>query len=365
MSDIVNLNKGNGEFFGPDDELPIDIQNKCINNAKIEVMRNGGFDKDINLEKDPEDIREPNQYCAFVSFMGPYESLRAKHDKLQVNIRGCCEEDLIKLYLEHLYNETDKYDIYTFEMNTWISIPPNPIYMSSVEKHEAQLNKIISAHKLRLEISKQVFETRKKLLQGLEEHENDIDTINNNNDLLDRANEAINNIKNDAPNIPKIEELNINNIEKVPFNYREKLAEKDGQIDGQNFAIISIVGDNTIGWALKIKGIYETEEEARVKMDILKDFDNTFEQYIVECYRWLPIDIDPNDIENKVFTNEEYGDQLNDLYNERNKQNLKAKQLVNKNPPATTSPNVILETIEDDVERIKDQPKDYDFDLSK
>lgn len=341
----VNLNKGNGDFFGPDDDLPIEIQNQCIDEAKIELMKNGGFNKDINLEKDPEDLREQGQYCAFISFMGPYDTLRAKHDKLQINIRGCCDEEHIEMYLKHLQNETDKYDIYTFEMNTWISIPPNPEYMKSIDKHEAQLNKIISAHKLKLEISSKVFETRKKLLQDGKLAEDK--ECENDESLLERAEEAIRNIKNDAPDIPTIQEIDSDTV-KVPFNYREKLAEKDGQIQGQNYSIISIVGDDTVGRALKVKGIYETEEEARVKMDILKEFDNKFEHYIVECYRWLPVDIDPNDIEEKVYTNDEFGEQLNDLYSEHSKQQLKAKQLVAKNPPPAS---LVLEDIENNIER--------------
>lgn len=347
--DQINLNKGNGEYFGPEDDLPDDIQNKCVDEAKVELLKCGGFDKELNLEKDNEELREPGQEYALVSFMGPYKDLRAKHEKLQINIRGCCEEENIKTNIQQLQNETDKYDIYTLELNTWVAIPPSPEYMSSMAKHEAHLNKIISAHKLNIETSKKIFEARKKLLQQITEDTEDVEDIST--DMLEKANEAINSINEDAPPKLDIQDISSDGIETVPFNYREKLAEKDGLLQGQNYAIISIVGDDNIGRALKVKGIYETEEEARIKMDILKEFDNTFECYIVECYRWLPACVDPNDIENKVYTNEEFGDQLNDLYNEHSKQQIKAKQLVAKNPPKASE---ILDTVENDVERIKE-----------
>ena len=87
----VNLNKGNGEFFGPDDELPLDIKNKCVDDARNNLNNNNGFDLTLNLEKDDIDLRESEQEIALISFVGPYNTLKAKHSKLMFNIRGCCD----------------------------------------------------------------------------------------------------------------------------------------------------------------------------------------------------------------------------------------------------------------------------------
>ena len=86
--ELKNLNLGNGEYFGPDDELPFEIKNKCYSDAISNLKDNDGFDLIRNLEKDEEDLREPGQEISFVSFVGPYDSLRAKHKELYFNVRG-------------------------------------------------------------------------------------------------------------------------------------------------------------------------------------------------------------------------------------------------------------------------------------
>ena len=57
-----------------------------------------------------------------------------------------------------------RYDIYTFEMYTWIAVPPNPIFMKDNDKHEEYLNKLISAHKFKMEIDKELLSKEKRLM---------------------------------------------------------------------------------------------------------------------------------------------------------------------------------------------------------
>ena len=49
-------------------------------------------------------------------------------------------------------------------MYEWIAIPPNKKFMESVEKHESFLNGVIVKHRRELELKKQKFEKRKKLI---------------------------------------------------------------------------------------------------------------------------------------------------------------------------------------------------------
>lgn len=331
--EVPNLNVGGGKYFGPEDELPRNIKQKCIQNAKKIVYNNGGLDKDYNLEKDPEEFRESEQEFAFVSFIGPYESLRTKSDSLQINIRGCCLQDEIGDRIVDI--DDKKYDIYTFEMNCWIFIPPNKCFMEDQEKHERCLNRIICKHRLEMELDRQMFEARKELMtknpdvnkkldQLLKDNEElrDNDVYDTSEDLALTLSETDKDVLEVVKDIPK-ETFTFDGVHKEKFNPKEKL--NRGYLEGQEYCIISIVGDKDVGFALKIKGFYETEEEAKTKMELLKEFDSTFENYIVESYRWLPVGVDPNDIGEKVYNNEEYGEQLNQMYKEYNKQQQKAK----------------------------------------
>ena len=49
----TNLNKGQGKYFGPDDELPANVKNDCIAAAKSYLLDNDEFNLTKNLEKDP------------------------------------------------------------------------------------------------------------------------------------------------------------------------------------------------------------------------------------------------------------------------------------------------------------------------
>jgi hypothetical protein len=347
MNEQKNLNVGNGEYFGPDDELSVDIQKECIARAKAELIDTKGFDLFLNLEKDDQDLREHGQEISLISFLGPYDSLKAKHETLLFNIRGCCDTvDKTRKKLTDIEKITKKYDIYTFEMYTWIAIPPNPEFMEDNDKHELYLNKIICDHKLKLQVDKELFETRKRLMTT-------------NPDL----NSEPNKIKDEVEKVEKVEEVEkvekVEEIEEVEeivtisktdvssikdnveeLDAKEKLDECKNY--GQDWAVISIVGTDILGRALKVKGFYETEDEARVKSEMLTGVDNTFDNYIVACYSWLKADIKPDEIDDQVYDNEE----LNNMNKEHKSQKNKALQTLSKNPPKEVTASSLLSDME-------------------
>lgn len=320
-SEPVNLNVGNGKYFGPDDELPFNVQQECLSLAKKNVESNGGFDLIKNLEKDDTDLREPGQEISLVSFIGPYDSLKAKHTNLMFNIRGVCDTiDSTRKKLADIEEITKKYDIYTFEMYTWIAIPPNPDFMRDNDLHEKHLNKIISEHKFKLELDSQLFEARKRMMSSNPDlNKEQIEQIKGEEQIEEQI----------IKNLEKIDIKDFseqNNIAETSFMSKEKLDQCSEE--GLDYTVISIVGDDNLGRALKIKGFYETEQEARDKTKELSEIDSTFENYVIETYRWLKADIKPDDIEDQVYDNEE----LNLMTKEQKAQKKKANKHIKQNP---------------------------------
>ena len=348
-SEPVNLNVGNGKYFGPDDELPFNVQQECLSLAKKNVESNGGFDLIKNLEKDDTDLREPGQEISLVSFIGPYDSLKAKHTNLMFNIRGVCDTiDSTRKKLADIEEITKKYDIYTFEMYTWIAIPPNPDFMRDNDLHEKHLNKIISEHKFKLELDSQLFEARKRMMSSNPDlNKEQIEEIKGEEIKGEDQIEEIEQIKGEEIEQiieekieEKIEEQVIKNLEKIDikdFSEQNNIAETSFMSkekldqcseEGLDYTVISIVGDDNLGRALKIKGFYETEQEARDKTKELSEIDSTFENYVIETYRWLKADIKPDDIEDQVYDNEE----LNLMTKEQKAQKKKANKHIKQNP---------------------------------
>ena len=95
----------------------------------------------------------------------------------------------------------------------------------------------------------------------------------------------------------------------------------------QNFALISIVSpqsnqkSETCG--LKIKGVFETVEIAQAEAKRLMDIDPTFDIFLVEIGKWLPVP--PN---KDMIENQEYQDTfLNDLIQGHMKNNEEGNKL--------------------------------------
>lgn len=79
-------------------------------------------------------------------------------------------------------------------------------------------------------------------------------------------------------------------------------------VPGQRYALISVVSpsssqkNETCG--VKIRGVFETVEDARMHADQLSKTDSMFDVYLVEMYKWLPIPPNTDMIENQVYQDE-------------------------------------------------------------
>ena len=98
------------------------------------------------------------------------------------------------------------------------------------------------------------------------------------------------------------------------------------QIPGQKYALISVVSpssnqkNDTCG--VKIRGVFESVDEAQMHTKKLNMVDSLFDVYLVELYKWLPIP--PN---TDMIENQEYQDGLlNQIVKGHAEEQLKAKE---------------------------------------
>ena len=79
-------------------------------------------------------------------------------------------------------------------------------------------------------------------------------------------------------------------------------------VPGQLFACLSIVGpeapQKNDKFGIKIRGAFNTREEAAKHAKRLQAEDATFDIYVVDMYKWLLIPPDPSKIEDAHYTNE-------------------------------------------------------------
>mgnify|MGYP007047401823 CR=1 FL=1 len=95
----------------------------------------------------------------------------------------------------------------------------------------------------------------------------------------------------------------------------------------QNYALVSIVSPQSNQKAetcgLKIKGVFETIEIAQTEAKRIMDIDPTFDIFLVEVGKWLPIP--PN---KDMIENQEYQDSfLNDLIQGHMKNNEEGNKM--------------------------------------
>lgn len=79
-------------------------------------------------------------------------------------------------------------------------------------------------------------------------------------------------------------------------------------VPGQLFACLSVVGpeapQKNDKFGIKIRGAFNTREEAAKHAKRLQAEDATFDIYVVDMYKWLLIPPDPSKIEDAHYTNE-------------------------------------------------------------
>ena len=366
---VKNFNKGQGEYFGPEDELSPEEIAECKRLAEEELVLSNAFDKNLNLEIDDDIFKVPGQNVALISFIGPYELLKVKHDTLQFNIRGACNDGpsaIKRIQKISKLPDGNKYDIFSIGMYEWVAIPPNLEFMQSVEKHENYLNSLVIQHKRELEVKKQLFERRKQRINETKPTDKDSDSDSDSEDgetiestVASDGNSTGKPVSAEIKTIEPMDDPKQSTTNEDEFDPMEKL--NMGSISCQDWCIISLLGHNIKeGMALKIQGFYESEDDARKVLDRMKKADDTFESYLVESYRWLPAEPNVDDIEDQVYQDE----RLNAMnqthldekrkaqdYNLNQRSKGKIPQMPSLEPPiSTTESNVEIEILGEDDE---------------
>lgn len=116
--------------------------------------------------------------------------------------------------------------------------------------------------------------------------------------------------------------------EESPVRKSTSLLTRDSiNVPGQRYALISFVGPSmnqkTEKYGLKIRGCFNTPEEAQAHVKEIMDVDPMFDVYLVNMYEWLLIPPDNSKIQDAHYQ-EEYLETLLTGYRDNQK---KAKQM--------------------------------------
>jgi hypothetical protein len=112
--------------------------------------------------------------------------------------------------------------------------------------------------------------------------------------------------------------------------------DKDEPLNGQKFVCLSILTNKSIrdvssneviesnnhAKGIKIRGVYNTMEEAKKRCEQIRQFDKAFNVFIGEMGAWLPWDDDADTVEESVYAEEK----LNQLMKTFKEQQIKAKE---------------------------------------
>lgn len=105
------------------------------------------------------------------------------------------------------------------------------------------------------------------------------------------------------------------------------LAPDELKVMGQNFALISVVSPESAQkndmCGVKIKGVFEKQEEAEEYAKKLHKIDSVYDIYLVEMYKWLPIPPNKDDIQSQEYQDE----RLNKIVKSHVENNLKAREV--------------------------------------
>lgn len=159
--------------------------------------------------------------------------------------------------------------------------------------------------------------------------------------------------------------------------------DNDEPINGQKYVCLSILTNRSIkdvssgeviksdnnAKGIKIRGVYNTMEEAKSRCEQIRQFDKVFNVFVGEVGSWLPWDDDPESAEEAVYAEEK----LNQLMKSFKEQQIKAKEFheirkqqqieqsnkISETKVDETSPdkdfnNIIENNIEDEKEGLKE-----------
>lgn len=98
------------------------------------------------------------------------------------------------------------------------------------------------------------------------------------------------------------------------------------KLSGQNYALISVVSPSSTQkhdvCAMKIRGVFDTKEDAQHHVKRLMQSDSTFDVFLVDMYKWLPIPPDSSKIDDKVYQEE----MLNEIIRGHQEEQLRVKE---------------------------------------
>ena len=276
--------------------------------------------KDQHLFIDP--YQPGGLKTALISFVASETNQRTdleKHsaDQVAVKIRGGFES--AKSAVEHVGHLDRTIDTYAVDMYKWTCV--GNVHKITDGTHEHHLVDMIKAHKKRNADAKEAFDARKKQVmdEGLEEHE-----------IPDHvaANKA--KAKDDEDVIvPLAEGATAADKDKPSLNDRDYVT-----VSGQSYAILSVVErdlelqelltpQGVIG--IKIRGVFETREQAEAHMEKLGKLDPDFDQLLCDMYRFSMCPPELEKVE-QVKYRDEY---LNNLFGgyEKSKEEAAAFQM--------------------------------------
>lgn len=99
------------------------------------------------------------------------------------------------------------------------------------------------------------------------------------------------------------------------------------RVAGINFAVVSFLNptgpQKSSSFCVKIRGAFDTYDQASAHAQRLAKIDPLFDIYVVDCYRWLNSQPDPNIIDKKVYQDPT----LNTLMQSYTEEQERAKQL--------------------------------------
>ena len=107
----------------------------------------------------------------------------------------------------------------------------------------------------------------------------------------------------------------------------DHLATDTVTVPGQNYARVSIVGSTTNQkheqCGIKIRGVFNTKDEADEHVKKIRMEDKTFDVYLVDMYKWLLVPPDNSKIEDQTHVDEK----LNEIISTHKNEQYKAKEL--------------------------------------
>jgi hypothetical protein len=145
--------------------------------------------------------------------------------------------------------------------------------------------------------------------------------------------------------------------------------DNDEPINGQKYVCLSILTNRSIkdvssgeviksdnnAKGIKIRGVYNTMEEAKKRCEQIRQFDKVFNVFVGEVGSWLPWDDDPESAEEAVFAEEK----LNQLMKSFKEQQVKAKEYHELRKQQQVEQSIKLAQTNDDEKSSSENDKDF------